>query len=70
MLSIITFGLYHIYHEYVMGQDMVDIQHLYNRPMSPNLPLISVLLAIFAVPFIADAIQQYELHKLYGREGL
>ena len=70
VLSIFTFGLYHVYHEYVMGQDMIEIQKLYNKPVSPNLPLVSVLLAIFGVPFIADAIQQYELHKLYGRDGL
>lgn len=65
ILSILTLGLYHIYHEYIMGADMLEIQQRFNKPLSNGLPLISVLLAVFGVPIISDAIQQYELHRLY-----
>jgi hypothetical protein len=68
LLTIITFGLYHIYHEYLMGQDMVFIQRKLGTHVSDHLPLVSVVLAIFATPFVADAIQQYELHRLYDPE--
>jgi hypothetical protein len=68
LLTLVTFGLYHIYHEYLMGQDMVLIQRRLGGHVSENLPLISVVLAALAVPFVADAIQQHELHKLYDPE--
>jgi len=68
LLCIVTFGFYHIYYEYQMGEDMVAFQKKLNRPVTDVLPIVCVLLAIFALPMIADAVQQYELHKLYNRE--
>ena len=68
LLTIVTFGLYHIYHEYLMGQDMVVVQRRLGVAVAEQLPLISVLLAALAIPFVADAIQQHELHKLYDPE--
>jgi hypothetical protein len=68
LLSLITFGFYHIYHEYLMGTDLVLIQRRLGADVSEQLPLISVVLAAVAVPFVADAIQQYELHRLYEPE--
>lgn len=65
LLSLVTFGLYHIYHEYLMGQDLVYVQRRLGFQVAEHLPLISVLLAALAIPFVADAIQQHELHKLY-----
>ncbi|MGE3973195.1 MAG: DUF4234 domain-containing protein [Bdellovibrionales bacterium] len=64
-LSLFTFGLYHIYHEYIMGDDMVKIQKKFGHEPNNLLPVLSVGLAVMALPIIADAIQQYELHKLY-----
>ncbi len=64
-LSILTFGLYHLYYEYVMGSDLVLIQKKYSREQNENLPMICLLLGFFGLVIVADAIQQYELHKLY-----
>ncbi len=65
LLSVITIGLYHIYHEYLMGDDLVKIQRRFGFEPNTILPVLSVGLAVMALPIIADAIQQYELHKLY-----
>lgn len=51
-----------------MGQDMVTIQRRLGVNVAEQLPLISVVLAALAIPFVADAIQQHELHKLYDPE--
>ena len=65
LLSIITFGIYHIYHEYVMGKDFNLIQSQLGVPVSSELPLLSMALSIFGFFIVADAVQQYELHRLY-----
>ena len=65
LLTICTFGLYHIYHEWVMGSDMMEIQQKYGKPVNSGLPIVSVLLAVIGIPFVADAIQHNELHRLY-----
>jgi hypothetical protein len=67
LLSLITCGIYHIYHEYVMAQSIIEIQKKLSRPESANLPLLSIILTIFAIGIIADAIQQSELNKIFGK---
>jgi len=69
LLTIITFGIYHIYHEYIMGDDLVKIQKRLGHEPTQYLPLLSVGLAVVALPIVADAIQQHELHKLYLHQG-
>ena len=66
-LTIITCGIYHIYYEYIIAQSIMDVQRLLNRPVSNNLHLLSVGLAVFGLNIVADAIQQDEINKLFGR---
>ncbi len=62
--SIITCGIYHIYHEYIMAQDINEASGNKN----PNLPVISLLLTIMALPIVADAIMQSEINKYFENE--
>lgn len=62
ILSLITCGLYHIYHEYRMT---VDICNKLNLPQSYE-PALSVLLTSFGLHPIADAIQQSLINRYYG----
>jgi hypothetical protein len=66
-LSIITCGIYHIFYEYSMAQCIVEIQGKMGKPLSSNLPVISVILAIVGMGIVSDAIQQDEINKLLGR---
>ena len=70
IFSLLTFGLYHIFHEWVMGNDLVDIQKRYNRNTTEHLPLVSMVLAIAGIPIVADAIQQYEMNRLVNTPSL
>ena len=64
LLTIITCGLYHIYYEYKMGSDLAQIL-INNGQRDPgNLPLIGLVLSIFGLSVIVDAVFQHELNKL------
>ena len=63
-LSIITCGIYHIYYQYKMGSSIVEIQHQRNAYQNPNLPILSVVLTVFAMSFVTDLIHQLEINKL------
>ena len=65
LLSIVTCGIYNIYNEYLVGVAIVDVQRHANRPVSANMPLLCVVVSIFALSVVADAIQQHEINKLY-----
>ena len=65
LLAIITFGIYHIYNEYLVGVAIVDVQRNASRPISENMPLLCVVVSIFGLAVVADAIQQHEINKLY-----
>ena len=67
LFTIITCGIYHIYYEYIFGQSIMEAQRRLDRPVSANLHLLSVGLAIFGLNIVADAIQQDEINKLFGR---
>jgi hypothetical protein len=66
LLSIITCGLYHIYHEWRKSS---DIALALNKTGSQE-PIINVLLSIFGLSIVADAIQQAEINKFYGSTAL
>jgi hypothetical protein len=66
-LSIITCGIYHIYYEYILAQSIMEAQQKLGKPVSSNLNLLSVGLAIFGLNLVADAIQQDEINKVFGR---
>ena len=64
-LSLVTCGLYHVYHEYVMGQTITQIQVKRGRESNPNLSMISLLLSVMGLMIVTDAIQQHEINALY-----
>lgn len=64
ILSIVTCGLYHIYYEYKMGSDLLNWLKEHGRSASPNLPITGLLLSVFGLTVIVDAIYQHELNKL------
>lgn len=64
ILTLITCGLYHIYYEYRMGSELQTWLGEHGKPASPNLALTGLLLSVFALTVIADAVYQHELNKL------
>ncbi len=64
LLSVITCGLYHIYYEYRMGVELHAWLTQNGRPVSENLPLMGLLLSVFGLTVIADAVYQHEINKL------
>lgn len=67
LLSLVTCGIYHIYTEYVMGTSITAIQRNIGKPANENLALISLLLSIFGLMLVADAIQQHEINAFFER---
>jgi hypothetical protein len=64
ILTVITCGLYHIYYEYRMGSELQNWLMQNGRPVNPHLALIGLLLSVFGLTVIADAVYQHELNKL------
>lgn len=65
LFSLLTCGLYHVYHEYIMCQ---DIEKITGR--TTQLPLACLLLSLFGMSIVADAIQQNEINRHYGGSAL
>jgi len=65
-LTIVTCGLYHIYHEY---RKTGDICHALGDTRS-NEPLISVILSVFGLMMVADAIQQAHINRYFNSSKL
>ena len=61
-LSLITCGLYHVYHEYIMS---TDIAKICGRESQQD-GLINLLLAVSGLSIVADAIQQHHINEFYG----
>jgi hypothetical protein len=66
LLCIITCGLYHIYHEWRKSSDIAVAL----KKTESQEPIINVLLSIFGLSIVADAIQQAEINKYYGSSAL
>lgn len=66
LLTLATCGLYHIYHEYRKSQDLCRMV----SGLSPNEPILTVVLAIFGLALIADAIQQTHINHHFGSTAL
>ncbi len=64
LLSIVTCGLFHIYYEYKMGAELYSWLKSQGVEANPNLPIIGLVLSIFGLTIVADAVYQYELNKL------
>jgi hypothetical protein len=64
--TLITCGLYHVYHEYRMSTDIAEV--VGRDPRSEA--LIAVLLSIFGLSFVVDAIQQSQINAHFGDDSL
>jgi hypothetical protein len=62
-LSIITFGIYHLYHEFIMTK---DVSLLLKRPNPEQDGVIAIFLSIFGGSIVIDAFQQYLINKYLG----
>ena len=66
LLSLITCGIYHVYHEFRKSE---DISRVIGRPNS-NDGLISLILTIIGLGMISDAIQQSRINEYFGSTAL
>lgn len=66
-LTLITCGLWHIYHEFRLSQ---DISLAMGKGPSDMSPVVHLLLSIFALSIIADALQQAEINSYFGNIDL
>ncbi len=66
MLSIVTCGIYYIYYEYKISKSIVNVQETHGLKVSSDLPLISLLLALFGLGLVGSAVQQNEINKFYS----
>jgi uncharacterized protein DUF4234 len=64
--TLITCGIYHVYHEYRMSTDIAEV--VGRDPKSEG--LIAVLLSVFGLSVIVDAIQQSQINAHYGDDAL
>lgn len=64
LLSIVTCGIFHIYYEYKMGSDLYAHMSERGLTVNPNLPVIGLILSIFGLTIVADAVFQHEINKL------
>ena len=69
-LSIITCSLFHIYYEYKMALCINELQRKYQMNEDTNLGFISILLSVFGLSLVVDAIQQNELNKILLQPSL
>ena len=65
LVSLVTCFLFNIYYEYIMAQGIVEIQKKQGRTPSNDLPVLSLVLSIFGLHIITDAIQQNEINKFF-----
>ena len=64
-LSLITFGIYHVYHEYKMSEHILELQDKYEtKKSSKEFPLLCLLISLFGFFIIIDFVHQEEINKL------
>lgn len=66
LLSLVTCGLYHVYHEYRITTDLAKL----NGEIGSNEALIAIVLSVFGLSLIVDAIQQSHINRFYGSSKL
>lgn len=64
ILSILTCGIYHLIYQYKMGSAITEIQFKNNLHVTKDLPMLSLLAAIFGFSILADCIHQVEINKI------
>ena len=67
-LSLITFGLYHIYHEYVSSKQILEIQRKFSLKEGPeHFALLCLLPSVFGMFFVTDIVHQEEMNKIISK---
>jgi hypothetical protein len=66
LLTIVTCGLDHIYHEYRKSSDIAKVR---GKP-TDQAGLIAIVLTVFGLSIVCDAIQQGEINAHYGNKSL
>ena len=66
LLSLVTCGVYHIYHEYRKSEDLAQ----FRKGGSQHEPIATLLLTMFGMSIVADAIQQAEINRYFGSNAL
>lgn len=66
LLSIVTLGLYHIYHEFRKSEDLARI---FRQPPTQD-GILTVVLVVFVLGWVADAIQQSKINTYFGSNQL
>ncbi len=69
LLSIVTCGIFHIYYEYKMGSDLYLYMKEHGHEINPNLPVIALMLSVFGLTIIADAVMQHEINRMVEGAG-
>lgn len=64
VVSIVTCGVFAMYYEYKMALGINEIKEMHQRRIDSNLPLICLLLSLFALGIVSLAIQQSEINQL------
>lgn len=65
LLTLVTCGLYHIYHEYRKSSDIAAVT---GRPETEA--VVNLILTIFGLSVVADAIQQSQINGYFGSTQL
>ena len=61
----LTFGIYGLFWYYIVGQKMAEMQRQHNMLIKDN-GVLYIVLAIFVLGIISDAIIQAEMNKFVG----
>jgi hypothetical protein len=65
LVSLVTCFLFNVYYEYIMAQAIVEIQKKQGKTPSNDLPVLSLVLSLFGLHIITDAVQQHEINKFF-----
>ena len=66
ILTLLTFGIYHFIHEYMKSRD-IEIS-LGNE--DPAMPVLNLILTVFVLWWVGDAIQQLRINEYFGARGV
>ena len=65
LLSLLSCGLYTLYHEYKTGRDINEIQRRMGWPENRGLGFLSVLMTLLGAGLLTIVLQQDEINKFY-----
>ena len=66
LLSLLSCGLYTLYHEYKTGRDINEIQRRMGWPENRGLGILCCLVTLFGGGLLAAVLQQEEINKFYN----